>query len=238
MWPAFPTSEYTSQSDFHPIIKPFSPHQLGRSYKLALEPDGSPLFPSNSLVACWRYEPRGGSCAAEAAIGDRRGLVICFTLILWILRQPLAIETPGCEAYLEHRRHEQGADHRRHICDVGIPDALEKSAIAGEESCRGVAQQQDEPLQEAAPVGHSSSSNRASGSRGPISNGKGPSRVARVVSAKERDGVSGLFLPLPILSLDPPTADVVSPWRTFARMGAHCPAEQIQAGVLLVDPAS
>jgi hypothetical protein len=48
----------TSQSDFHPIIKPFSPHQLGRSYKLALEPDGSPLFPSNSLVACWRYEPR------------------------------------------------------------------------------------------------------------------------------------------------------------------------------------
>ena len=57
MWPAFPTSEYTSQSDFHPIIKPFSPHQLGRSYKLALEPDGSPLFPSNSLVACWRYEP-------------------------------------------------------------------------------------------------------------------------------------------------------------------------------------
>jgi hypothetical protein len=123
------------------------------------------------------------------------------------------------------------------VCDVGIPNALEKSAIAGEERCRGVAQQQDEPLQEAAAVGHFSSSNRASGSRGPISNGKGPSRV---VSAKERDGVSGLFLPLPILSLDPPTADVVSPWRTFARMGAHCPAEQIQAGatVLLVDPAS
>ena len=48
----------TSQSDFHPIISPFSPHRLGRSYKLALEPDGSPLFPLTPLVACWRYEPR------------------------------------------------------------------------------------------------------------------------------------------------------------------------------------
>ena len=48
----------TSQSDFHPIIEPFSPHRLGRSYRLAPEPDGSPLFTSNSLVACWRYEPR------------------------------------------------------------------------------------------------------------------------------------------------------------------------------------
>src|SRR6476646_2382728 len=47
-----------SQSDFHPIISPFSPHWLGRSYKLALEPDGSPLFPLTPLVACWRYEPR------------------------------------------------------------------------------------------------------------------------------------------------------------------------------------
>src|SRR3979490_1048937 len=47
-----------SQSDFHPIISPFSPHRLGRSYKLALEPDGSPLFPLIPLVACWRYEPR------------------------------------------------------------------------------------------------------------------------------------------------------------------------------------
>ena len=47
-----------SQSDFHPIISPFSPHRLGRSYKLALEPDGSPLFPLTPLVACWRYEPR------------------------------------------------------------------------------------------------------------------------------------------------------------------------------------
>ena len=47
-----------SQSDFHPIISPFSPHRLGRSYKLALEPDGSPLFPLTALVACWRYEPR------------------------------------------------------------------------------------------------------------------------------------------------------------------------------------
>jgi hypothetical protein len=47
-----------SQSDFHPIISPFSPHWLGRSYKLTLEPDGSPLFPLTPLVACRRYEPR------------------------------------------------------------------------------------------------------------------------------------------------------------------------------------
>jgi len=48
----------TSQTDFHPIIRPFSPLRLDRSYKLALEPDGSPLFTSTPLVACWRYEPR------------------------------------------------------------------------------------------------------------------------------------------------------------------------------------
>jgi hypothetical protein len=47
-----------SQSDFHPIIRPFSPYRLVGSYKLALEPDGSPLFISIPLVACWRYEPR------------------------------------------------------------------------------------------------------------------------------------------------------------------------------------
>jgi hypothetical protein len=47
-----------SQSDFHPIIRPFSPHRLGRSYRLAPEPDGSPLFTSIPLAACWRYEPR------------------------------------------------------------------------------------------------------------------------------------------------------------------------------------
>ena len=47
-----------SQSDFHPVIRPFSPLRLGRSYKLAPEPDGSPLFTSTPLVACWRYEPR------------------------------------------------------------------------------------------------------------------------------------------------------------------------------------
>ena len=47
-----------SQYDFHPVIRPFSPHRLGRSYKLALEPDGSPLFTLLPLVACWRYEPR------------------------------------------------------------------------------------------------------------------------------------------------------------------------------------
>ncbi len=39
-------------------ISPFSPHRLGRSYKLALEPGGSPLFTLTPLVACWRYEPR------------------------------------------------------------------------------------------------------------------------------------------------------------------------------------
>jgi hypothetical protein len=47
-----------SQSDFHPIFSPFSPHRLGRSYRLAPEPNGSPLFTSIPLVACWRYEPR------------------------------------------------------------------------------------------------------------------------------------------------------------------------------------
>jgi hypothetical protein len=48
----------TSQSDLRPVIRPFSPRRLGRSYKLALEPDGSPLFTLLPLVACWRYEPR------------------------------------------------------------------------------------------------------------------------------------------------------------------------------------
>jgi hypothetical protein len=47
-----------SQSDFHPVIRPFSPLRLGSSYRLAPEPDGSPLFALLPLVACWRYEPR------------------------------------------------------------------------------------------------------------------------------------------------------------------------------------
>src|SRR5713226_794390 len=47
-----------SQSDIHPVIRPFSPLRLGRSYRLAPEPDGSPLFALLPLVACWRYEPR------------------------------------------------------------------------------------------------------------------------------------------------------------------------------------
>jgi hypothetical protein len=47
-----------SQSDFHPVIRPFSPLRLGRSYKLAPEPGGSPLFTLLPLAACWRYEPR------------------------------------------------------------------------------------------------------------------------------------------------------------------------------------
>jgi len=58
MWRLSRPRSTISQSDFHPIISPFSPHRLGRSYKLALEPDGSPLFPLIPLVACWRYEPR------------------------------------------------------------------------------------------------------------------------------------------------------------------------------------
>src|SRR6516225_7566844 len=58
MWRLSRPRSTISQSDFHPIISPFSPHRLGRSYKLALEPDGSPLFPLTALVACWRYEPR------------------------------------------------------------------------------------------------------------------------------------------------------------------------------------
>jgi len=47
-----------SHYGFHPVIRPFSPLRLGRSYKLVLEPDGSPLFTLLPLVACWRYEPR------------------------------------------------------------------------------------------------------------------------------------------------------------------------------------
>src|ERR1700719_4266652 len=47
-----------SQSDFHPVISPFSPLRLGRSYRLTPEPDGSPLFALLPSVACWRYEPR------------------------------------------------------------------------------------------------------------------------------------------------------------------------------------
>jgi hypothetical protein len=47
-----------SQYDFHPVIRPLSPLRLGRSYKRALEPDGSPLFTLLPLAACWRYEPR------------------------------------------------------------------------------------------------------------------------------------------------------------------------------------
>src|ERR1044071_5302237 len=37
---------------------PFSPLRLGGSYKLSLEPDGSPLFTQNLWTACRRYEPR------------------------------------------------------------------------------------------------------------------------------------------------------------------------------------
>src|SRR6266436_1476554 len=47
-----------SQYDFHSVVRPSSPLRLGRSYKLAPEPDGSPLFTLLPLVACWRYEPR------------------------------------------------------------------------------------------------------------------------------------------------------------------------------------
>src|SRR3954451_17944085 len=48
----------TSQSDCRRAFGPFSPFRLGGSYKLSLEPDGSPLFTRNLLTACRRYEPR------------------------------------------------------------------------------------------------------------------------------------------------------------------------------------
>ena len=47
-----------SQYDFHSIVRPSSPWRLVGPYKLSFEPDGSPLFTSKPLVACWRYEPR------------------------------------------------------------------------------------------------------------------------------------------------------------------------------------
>src|SRR6266436_9611612 len=47
-----------SQYDFHSVVRPSSPWRLAGPYKLSFEPDGSPLFTSTPLVACWRYEPR------------------------------------------------------------------------------------------------------------------------------------------------------------------------------------
>ena len=47
-----------SQSDFHSVVRPSSPWRLVGPYKLAFEPDGSPLFTLLPLVACWRYKPR------------------------------------------------------------------------------------------------------------------------------------------------------------------------------------
>jgi hypothetical protein len=47
-----------SQYDFHSVVGLSSPWRLVGSYKLSFEPDGSPLFTSMPLVACWRYEPR------------------------------------------------------------------------------------------------------------------------------------------------------------------------------------
>src|ERR1700687_6365847 len=47
-----------SQSDCRRVIGPFLPFGLVGPYKLALEPDGSPLFTWDLLMACWRYEPR------------------------------------------------------------------------------------------------------------------------------------------------------------------------------------
>ena len=68
---AFPCSRLSrprstiSQSDFHPVIRPFSPLRLGRSYRLAPEPDGSPLFTLLPLVACWRYRTPGAPRTAR-----------------------------------------------------------------------------------------------------------------------------------------------------------------------------
>src|ERR1700692_4817579 len=61
-----------SQTDFHPVIRPFSPLRLGRSYRLAPEPDGSPLFTLLPLVACWRYRTPGAPQTARvvAACGS------------------------------------------------------------------------------------------------------------------------------------------------------------------------
>ena len=47
-----------SQYDFHSVVRSSSPWRLVGPYKLSFEPDGSPLFTSTPLVACWRYEPR------------------------------------------------------------------------------------------------------------------------------------------------------------------------------------
>src|ERR1700688_2541756 len=47
-----------SQYDLHSVVRPSSPWRLIGPYKLAFEPDGSPLFTLLPLVACWRYEPR------------------------------------------------------------------------------------------------------------------------------------------------------------------------------------
>src|SRR4051795_8585453 len=47
-----------SRSDFRPVVGPFSPWRLVGSYRLAPEPDGSPLFTSSPSVTCQRYEPR------------------------------------------------------------------------------------------------------------------------------------------------------------------------------------
>ena len=47
-----------SQSDFRPVVGPSLPWRLVGSYRLAPEPDGSPLFTSSPSVACQRYEPR------------------------------------------------------------------------------------------------------------------------------------------------------------------------------------
>ena len=41
-----------------PVVRSSSPWRLVGPYKLSFEPDGSPLFTSTPLVACWRYEPR------------------------------------------------------------------------------------------------------------------------------------------------------------------------------------
>jgi hypothetical protein len=47
-----------SQSDCCPVVRSLSLCWLVGPYKSSLEPDGSPLFPWNHLVACQRYEPR------------------------------------------------------------------------------------------------------------------------------------------------------------------------------------
>src|SRR3984893_14212192 len=61
-----------SQSDFHPVIRPFSPLRLGRSYRLSPETGGSPLFAVLSFVCLLAVRTPGAPQTARvvAACGS------------------------------------------------------------------------------------------------------------------------------------------------------------------------